>query len=114
MVYKIGTTADMSRIAIADSKALKIISYYACILTAEYGADRNIDTDYGGYVLYAEPNTSYDEIKSFFDYTQYVAESVEVSEDLCTAVYITSSDYGVVIVMPAEDMPPEIKNTMEV
>ena len=108
MIYKIGSTADLSNISITDSEALQVIQHYTEILTTEYGADRNVDTDNGGYILYATPKTSYDEIKSFFDYKEYLAESVQISGNVCTAVYILSSDYGVVIVMSANDTPPEI------
>lgn len=108
MVYKIGSTADLANIAITVNEALQVIRHYAEILTTEYGADRNVDTDNGGYILYATPNTSYDEIKSLFDYTQYLAESVQISGNVCATVYILSNDYGVVIVMSANDTPPEI------
>lgn len=117
MVYKIGNTDDLASIAITDSEALRIVRHYAQILTDEYGADRNVDTDYGGYVLYATPETSEDEIKGFFDFTQYLAEFVEISRNVFSAVFILSSDFGVVIVMSTTDTPPEfllkIKESLE-
>ena len=108
MVYKIGGIADLASIEITDCEALRSVRRYAQILTDNYGDRRNVDTDNGGYILYATPRTSNAEIKSFFNYTQYLAESVEISGNICTAVYILSSDYGVVIVMSADDTPPEI------
>lgn len=108
MVYKIGSTADLKSISITDYDTKNIIRHYARILTDEYGADRNVDKDDGGYILYATPGTKVEELKKFFDYTQNIAEFVEVQGEVCSAVYILSSDYGLVIVMSAADAPPEI------
>ena len=110
MVHKIGNTMDLENIPITDSTALRYVRFYAEILTDSYGADRNIDTDNGGYILYATPDTDIEEIKSFFDFTQHIAEHAEICGNIYTAVYILSSDYGVVIVMSATDLPPEILN----
>ena len=108
MVYKIGLMSDLERITITDDDTKNIIRHYARILTDEYGADRNIDKDDGGYILYATPEAKAEELKKFFDYTQNIAEFVEVQGEVCAAVYILSSDYGVVIVMSVADAPPEI------
>ena len=108
MVYKIGNVSDLSKIPIADDKAKEILYHFARVLTTEYGEGRNIDTDDGGYILYALPSTTAEEIKANFDYTQNVLEYGEVFESVCYAVYIISSDYGVVIVMSTKDIPKEI------
>jgi hypothetical protein len=87
------------------------------VLATEYGEDRNIDTA-GGYILYALPGTTAEEIKEKFDYTQNLIEYGEAFEDVCYAVYILSADYGVVIVMSTADIPKEIlkeiKNKKEI
>ncbi len=108
MVYKIGTMSDLSSVSITDETAKNIISHYTRILTDEYGEERNIDKDNGGYILYATHGTKAEELKKFFDYTENIAEFVEVQGEVCAAVYILSSDFGVVIVMSAADAPPEI------
>lgn len=108
MIYKIGSVADMQSIVFENDNIKQIVYHYASILTYEYGADRNIDTDNGGYILYATMGTTAEEIKAFFDYTQNIVEFVEVQDDVCSALYILSSDYGVVIIMSLADTPPEI------
>ncbi len=113
MIYKIGSVADMQSIVFESDNTKQIIYHYASILTHEYGADRNIDTDNGGYILYAMSGTNAEEIKAFFDYTQNIAEFVDVEDDVCSALYILSSDYGVVIVMSLADAPPEILKEIE-
>ena len=108
MVYKIGNISDLSKIPIADDKAKEILYHFARVLTTEYGENRNIDTDDGGYILYATPGADAKEIKERFDYTQNIIEYGEVFESVCYAVYIISSDYGVVLVMSTKDIPKEI------
>ncbi|MBR6510448.1 MAG: hypothetical protein IKT38_07570 [Clostridia bacterium] len=108
MIYKIGSVADMQSIVFENDTIKQTIYHYASILTTEYGADRNVDTDDGGYILYATMGTTAEEIKAFFDYTQNIVEFVEVQDDVCSALYILSSDYGVVIIMSLTDTPPEI------
>ncbi len=108
MIYKIGSTDDMTSVSFENSDARELVYHYARILTYEYGANRNVDTDDGGYILYATSGTTAEAIKSFFDYTQYEIELTCQSGDICSALYILSSDYGVVIVMSLADAPPEI------
>lgn len=108
MVYKIGNVADLARIPIADDGARSLLQFYANVLSAWYGEERNIDTDNGGYILYAPLGTRAEEIKACFDYTQHIIECVDTSGDACAAVYLLSSDYGVVIVMSLADAPEEI------
>lgn len=118
MVYKIGNVSDLTKISIGSDKAKEILYHFAKVLTTEYGEDRNIDTDDGGYILYALPGTDAKEIKERFDYTQNILEYGEAFENVCYAVYILSSDYGVVIVMSTADIPEEIlkeiKNKKEI
>ena len=113
MIYKIGSVADMESITFENDAVKLTIYHYASILTAEYGAERNIDTDDGGYILYATMGTNAKEIKTFFDYTSNLVEFVEVQDGVCSALYILSSDYGVVIITSLADTPPEILKEIE-
>ena len=108
MVYKIGNVSDLTKIPIGSDKAKEILYHFAKVLTTEYGEDRNVDTDDGGYILYALPGTDVKKIKDRFDYTQNILEYGEAFEDVCYAVYILAQDYGVVIVMSTADMSDEI------
>ena len=108
MIYKIGNVSDLEKLPIADGKAKEILYHFAKVLTTEYGEDRNVDTDDGGYILYALTGTTAEEVNAYFDYTHNVLEYGEVFESVCYAVYIISSDYGVVLVMSTKDIPKEI------
>ena len=50
MVYKIGNMSDLARIPISSDKAREILYHFAKVLTTEYGGDRKVDTDDGGYI----------------------------------------------------------------
>ena len=113
MVYKFGNIADVSSLPFAHEKAREICTQYAMILTTEYGENRNINTSDGGYILYATPGTSVEEIKAYFDYSKYTLEYVDVFEEVCSALYLLSNDYGVVIIMSVADAPTEIKKEMD-
>lgn len=98
----------MESIVFDSNDARELTYHYARILTYEYGADRNIDTDDGGYILYCTSGTTAEAIKSFFDYTENCVELVHQQGDTCSALFILSSDYGVVIITSFADTPPEI------
>lgn len=77
------------------------------ILNDNYGADRDIDKDLGGYIQVIE---SLEELKSLKDgILQGLVE--EYSDEICTTengdvynstLYITSSDYNVVVITKNE------------
>ena len=113
MIYKIGSVEDMQSIVFENDDIKQTVYHYASILTYEYGANRNIDTDDGGYILYATKGTTAEEIKACFDYTQNIIEFVDVQNDVCSALFILSSDYGVVIITSLVDTPPEILKEIE-
>ena len=50
MVYKIGNVSDLAKIPIASDKTKQILYHFAKVLTTEYGGDRKVDTDDGGYI----------------------------------------------------------------
>lgn len=112
MVYKIVNNKDLQSLPAIPESARKALQHYVRILSEEYGEDRNPDYE-GGYVLYATPHSTANEIKTVFDFTQNIIEYVNITDDVCSAVYIISADYGVVIVMHLSDAPQEIKAKKE-
>ena len=108
MVYKIGNVSDLERIPIPDSNTYDLLYRYARILSDEYGEERNVDTDDGGYVLYTLPCATSEDIKAFFDYTKHTVESVDRFGYLCAATYILHNEFVVTIVMSTNDLPNEL------
>ena len=110
MVYKIGTPKDIVSIPDLSEAETKVISKFANILSDMYGSDRDIDNDYGGYILFASKGTNTEEIKSYFDYESNLIEYVDrYKPNLCAAVYITSTEYGVVLIISLDDAPDVIR-----
>ena len=109
MVYKIVNNKDLHALPAIPESARKVLQHYVGILNEEYGENRNPNFE-GGYVVYATLHSTADEIKAIFDFTQSAIEYVSVTDDICSAIYIVSSDFGVVIVMHTSDATKEIKD----
>lgn len=110
MVYKIGNITDLSTIPITDGKTFELLYHYARVLTSEYGQERNVTEDDGGFVLYAPPGTNTEDIKAYFDYTKHTVESVDRYGQLYSAMYILSNEFAVTIVGSIVDAPPQFIN----
>lgn len=113
MIYKLGTLSDLEKLPLIDTKLKESISANLKILDDNYGKCRDIDKDYGGYVLYAEPGTKYTDVLSWFNYNQYVPEYVDcIGSDpkYCCSLYLTSTEYGVVIFTALDNTPEEIRD----
>ena len=115
MIYKLANVSDLAMLPPIDKPTMDVLYQYTNILETEYGSNRDVDNGYGGYVLYCTSGTKVDEIKAMFDFEKYVIEFVEhtyeANPQICTIVYITSCERGVVLVMSIGDLPKEITNT---
>lgn len=85
---------------------IKNISENIGILDDNYGADRNVDNDLGGYVLIAENIVDIDILKSKIlngvipEYTDIIECSGGVNWS--SSLFLISSDYAVVVVTTEE------------
>ena len=113
MVYKIGNLADLETLPLISDVALELLYHHASVLTHEYGENRNVDDSDGGYILYAVPGTSAEEVKVFFDFSKHSPEHVDRYGKLCEAIYLLNNDYAVVIIMSVADAPIEILNEID-
>ena len=117
MVYKLANIADLNQLPFARGRVMDILYELTSVLTYEYGADRDVDNDDGGYVLYVTPGTAHGEIKRWFNYPAHVIEYVNLAMDteppLCCAFYFLNNDYAVVIVMPVAEAPEEITKEID-
>lgn len=109
MVYKLVNTKDLENLQLTDESIKSTLYYYVGALAREY-SDRGMN---GGYVLYAPPNTSAEDIKAYFDYTRCRVEYVEREGDMCIAMYLLNNDDAIVIIMSAVDIPEEIVKEIE-
>ena len=113
MVYKIGNVSDLGMIPLIDDTALELLHHYAKVLTTEYGQERNVDTDDGGFILYAPLGTNTEDIKALFDYTKHIVESVDRVGQLYVAMYILHNEFVVTIVGWINDIPTDLTEHME-
>ena len=113
MVYKIGNITDLATIPITDGKTFELLYRYTKVLSAEYGQERNADTNDGGFVLYCSHDTNEEDIKAYFDYTKHTLELAERYGDLISAMYLLNNEYMVTIVIEANDLPSYIAREIE-
>ena len=117
MVYKLGNVSDLAMLPTMDEATYNVLHELTGVLTYQYGEDRDIDHDDGGYVLYAEPGTDMGEVKQYFDYTvhlmEYVNRTLESQPPICTALYLLNNEFAVVLVMTIADAPKEITDEFE-
>ena len=110
MVYKLGTIDDMKILPHLEPSLRDYIKYLLLVLGTEYSTDRDIDKNDGGYVVLVTENTGKDEIIEVFDYTKHTVEYVEVGEAYSTSVYLLNNEYTVMLIMPTEELPEELRN----
>ena len=110
MIHKLGTTSDLMSLPSLNPNARKIIENDLAILDENYGSDRDIDNDYGGYVLYCDYGIKTEELKERFNYIEHTPEFVDLIYGYCHAVYIISDEYAIVVVISKDDAPKEIKD----
>lgn len=117
MVYKLGNLKDLKSLPAMDKVTYGTLFEFLNVLSNEYGEDRNIDNDDGGYVLYATPGTSPEEIKTVFDFSahtiEYVNRTLQAEPPICSALFLIGNDFAVVIVMSIADAPKEITDNFE-
>ena len=110
MVYMIGRKRDMDTLPLMDEKIRQNIADFVDVLDYNYGADRDIYNNDGGYVIYVSKGTSLHEVKSVFDYTAHTIEYAEYNPPVSVAMYLLNNEFSVILVMHAEDTPVEFKN----
>jgi len=67
MVYKLGHEAEIGSLPFKVSgKLYDDLFEFLIVLDNEYGADRDVEQDDGGYVLFCTPGTTDSEIQRYF------------------------------------------------
>lgn len=104
---KISKVRDLIGIDL-EVKLASAIEEQLKILDANYGSERNIDADLGGYVLVLETKDDVIEVKENI-LKDIIAEYVddiecEGGKQYCLSLFLLSSDYAVVVVSIKELM----------
>lgn len=117
MIIKLGTVEEVSRLeGVLSSELFNKVTEVATILDDNYG-DRNIYSDYGGYIVVVDNESDLLEYSKVFNYIEEIIEFAEIVEFEPTWVqvlYMLSSDFGITIFLPKEIAPSEIVEKVEV
>ncbi|MDU1568623.1 MAG: hypothetical protein E6876_15570 [Clostridium sp.] len=102
---KVSKVSDLTEINL-DSKVISTIEEQLSILDENYGLERDIYTDLGGYIVIAENIVDIEILKQgklqglIPEYTDVI--EVVNGENYASSVYILSSDYAIVVVTTEE------------
>ena len=104
MVYKLGHEAEIGSLPfLITGKLYDNLFEFLIVLDNEYGTDRDVERDDGGYVLFCTPGTTDSEIQRYFAFSGLVPDCVNsISHDpeYCASVYFLRDDYAVVPIQP--------------
>lgn len=103
----------MVRKMVIDGKIPEIVadevSRVVSILDEYYGAERNVESDDGGYLLvYTDCIEDEREIQRFLDKYHVRLDDMELDDTLCTGdgitwksvLYLVTNDYGITLIYP--------------
>ena len=114
MLYRVGTTRELSRIARQLSEEIVTAAgVYLDVLDAAYGPVRNWSS-VGGYVAIAETSEEGLQLQAELDTAHRVCEWVQpVGNHFLAVLYLLGDDYSIVMVLPVEAVSQELTNMME-
>lgn len=102
MVYKLAHEAEISSLPFPVSgKLYDSLLEFLLVLDNEYGADRNVEQDDGGYVLFCTPGTTDSEIQRYFNFNGLISDwvtSISHDPDYCASAYFLRDDYVVMLI----------------
>lgn len=102
MVYKLGHEAEISSLPFRVSgKLYDNLFEFLIVLDNEYGTDRDVEHEDGGYVLFCTPGTTDSEIQRYFQFLGLVPEwviDIPHQPEYCASLYFLREEYAVVLV----------------
>lgn len=102
MIKILKNQADAKRVKDWDERVMLPVRSVLTVLDSEYGSNRNISKDLGGFVILCDKETTLDELEEVVNlcYCNYEwADLIEAYDDTYVmALYLLSSDYSVVTV----------------
>lgn len=113
MVYKLAHIKDLQKLPITKHSVVPIIKEILTILDEEYGDERNVDEDDGGYILYLSCGTNSKDLINYFDYEKHLCEEIEIKNGYAVVTYLLNNEYSVTLVMHKEDLPEILRRELE-
>ena len=115
MIYKVGTVEQIEKIKkhIPKEVYTKIYDIVA-VLDREYGANRNIELNDGGFVIFADGETAIEEIEKIACVDITVAEWIDpVGTEYLNACCLKNNDFCVDFIFPKKLIPEEVLKEWE-
>lgn len=115
-MIKLLNVSDLSHISHLEEEIQTYVLEALTILDEEYRKDRDLTTDLGGYIAIIEHPDEIEELEKLhnLDITinpcpEYVDFIITEHGPLYTAsLFLLSSDYGIIMILPYEMTPKEI------
>lgn len=109
MIYKLAHTAEISSLPFEPTGELyDSLFEFLQVLDNEYGEDRDVEHDNGGYVLFCTPETAAHEIEAILDLRDLAPEwvnRIEHQPEYCAALFMLREDYSIVLIMSTANAP---------
>lgn len=102
MVNILRTVKETYRYKNWDERVLVQVRAILAVLDEEYGENRNIQKDLGGFVLLCDSDTTVEELEEVvnlsYDLYEWADEIETYNETYVMALYLLSNDYSVVTI----------------
>lgn len=95
-----------------------VVSGIATVLDDNYGINRDVEHDLGGYILIAENKKDVEEIRKIVDLEHNLPEYVDLiscsnSKSYTNSLMLLNSDYSISLLIPLNLTPKELLDYME-
>lgn len=104
MVFKLGHESEIDSLPFAVAgKLYDNLFEFLIVLDNEYGADRDVEHEDGGYVLFCTPGTTDSEIQRYCMFSGLVPEwviEIPHQPEYCASLYFLRDEYVVVLIRP--------------
>lgn len=104
MVFKLGHESEIGSLPfVVTGRLYDNLLEFLIVLDNEYGADRDVEHDDGGYVLFCTPGTADSEIQRYFHFPGPVPEwviDIPHQPEYCASLYFLREEYAVVLIHP--------------
>lgn len=115
MYYKIGCLLDLVKLPFLEQELWKHIYELTMALSSNYGDNRDIEENDGGYILLFLNYVDTAELKTMVNYQEHIPEYVTRigKSNYCEAVYLFSNEYAVSVILPVSKAPVEILEELQ-
>ena len=112
MIYQLSHTSEMESLPFAvTGKLFDNLMEFLIVLDNEYGKDRDVEHDDGGFVLFCLPGAkgaAFDRYPELSQLSPEWVNFIDCDPQYCAALYMPREDYSIVIVMPTADAPFDV------